>query len=343
MDITSLTTIFLTGLFTGGLSCMAVQGGLLTATIAQREQEKLEHKLKNTNSALPILSFLIAKLIAYTLFGFALGWLGSLMQLSLTMKIIMQAGIAVFMLGTALSILNVHPIFHYFIIQPPKFLTRIIKKQSKSGDMFAPALLGAFTIFVPCGVTQAMIALAVASGTPITGAAIMFAFVLGTSPIFFILGYFTTKLGDFFHQKFMRLVAYAIILLAIFNINNAIALTGSSFTIENAWRNIVCTVSWCDLKTEASTLSGATEVTIGIYSTGYDPNIINIKAGSQITVNLVNKGGGGCAQAFTIPSLGIERVVSNGKTETITFTAPKSGDVAFMCSMGMYRGRFHVI
>ncbi|MFH1187212.1 MAG: sulfite exporter TauE/SafE family protein, partial [Candidatus Levyibacteriota bacterium] len=75
MDITSLTTIFLTGLFTGGLSCMAVQGGLVTATIAQREQEKLEHKLKNTNSALPILSFLIAKLIAYTLFGFALGWL----------------------------------------------------------------------------------------------------------------------------------------------------------------------------------------------------------------------------------------------------------------------------
>ena len=46
--------IFLTGLLTGGLTCMAVQGGLLTATLAQREQEG--------HSLLPILSFLIAKI-----------------------------------------------------------------------------------------------------------------------------------------------------------------------------------------------------------------------------------------------------------------------------------------
>lgn len=116
MDQTSLTAIFLTGLFAGGLSCMAVQGGLLAATIAQREQEKLERKLKDAGNALPIISFLIAKLVAYTILGFILGWVGSVLQLSLTVKIIMQVFVAIFMIGTALSILNVHPFFsllHY--------------------------------------------------------------------------------------------------------------------------------------------------------------------------------------------------------------------------------------
>jgi len=43
---TSLWAIFLTGLITGGLTCMAVQGGLLAATIAQREEERLKEKVK---------------------------------------------------------------------------------------------------------------------------------------------------------------------------------------------------------------------------------------------------------------------------------------------------------
>ena len=80
----NLVTIFLTGLFAGALSCLAVQGGLLATSIAQREEEKLKDKTKRSGNALPILSFLVAKLGAYTILGFLLGWFGSLFQLSLT-------------------------------------------------------------------------------------------------------------------------------------------------------------------------------------------------------------------------------------------------------------------
>src|SRR6266446_7877069 len=225
----SLLGIFLTGLIAGGLTCMAVQGGLLAATIAQREEDRLkENAIKG--AALPILSFLAAKLVAYTILGLLLGLLGSAFQLSLSAKVIMQFVVIIFMLGTALNILNVHPIFRFFVIQPPRFLTRLVRKQSKSKDMFAPGILGAFTIFIPCGTTQAMMALAIASGKPLYGAAILFAFILGTSPIFFILGYFATKLGDAMHQKFMRYAAYGIIILALFNLNSAIILTGTTWT-----------------------------------------------------------------------------------------------------------------
>jgi len=347
MENTNLVGIFLTGLLTGGLTCMAVQGGLLAATLAQREEERLKEKTNQSGNALPILAFLIAKLTAYTILGFLLGLLGSTFQLSLTAKIIMQFAVAIFMIGTALNILNVHPIFRYFVIQPPRFLTRLIRKESKSKSVFAPALLGAFTVFIPCGTTQAIMALAIGSANPFVGSAILFAFVLGTSPVFFLLGYFATKLGGAMQQRFMKVAAYAIILLAIFNANNAVALTGSNFTLDKIGTGLVCAVSYCDTNANESVqVAGKAiqEANLSIESTGYSPNTVTVKAGSTVTLHLKNTDGAGCVQAFTIPSLGVQKVVPVGKSDTIRFTAPsKTGPITFMCSMGMYRGTINVI
>lgn len=345
MGNVNLLTIFLTGLLTGGLTCMAVQGGLLAATLAQSEEERLEEKAKGGN-ALPILAFLGSKLAAYTVLGMLLGWLGSFFQLSIQLKVIMQIAVAIFMIGTAANILEIHPIFRYFVIQPPKFLTRLVRKQSKSKNLFAPAILGAFTIFIPCGTTQAMMALAVATGNPLLGGSVLFAFILGTSPVFFILGYFATKLGDMFHENFMRLAAIALILLAIFNVNNAISLTGSNLTLGTMARNFWCTISWCTNTNNNSQALGqpVREATITISAVAYTPNSITIKAGSQVTLHLQNKEGTSCIQAFTIPQLGIQKVVPVGTSGDITFTAPSQpGQLKFMCSMGMYQGVIQVI
>lgn len=340
----NLIAVFLTGLLTGGLSCLAVQGGLLAATLASREEERLKQGLQTKGDALPILSFLGAKLLAYTILGLLLGLLGSVFQLSITAKAVLQIAVAIFMLGTACNLLNVHPIFRYFVISPPRFLTRLIRNQTKSDDIFAPAIMGAFTVFIPCGVTQAMMALAIASGNALSGALIMFAFVLGTSPVFFVLGYLTTRLGEAMHARFMKLAAMVIIVLAVFNMNNAIALTGSNFTVEAAWRNVFCTVTFCTGNDNLLHNVAQTTATISIGRGGYTPDAITVKAGSSVTLQLKNVGGGGCAAAFTIPRLGIQRVVAVGTTETVAFTAPTTvGQIPFMCSMGMYRGVINVI
>jgi len=342
----NLWVIFTTGLFAGALTCLAVQGGLLATTIAQREEEKLKDKTNKSGNALPILSFVIAKLAAYTVLGLLLGWFGSLFQLSLTANVILQLAVGIFMIGTALNLLNVHPIFRYFIIQPPRFLTRMIRSQSKSSDVFGPAVLGAFTVFIPCGVTQGMMALAIASGNPLAGGAILFAFVLGTSPLFFILGYMATRLGDAMQKRFMKVAAATLILLAVFNINNAFALTGSNLTLENAWTNFYCTISFCtkDFTTSAQAASPVSDATITINSNGYSPNNITVKAGSKVKLNIVNATGQGCVQAFTIPKYNIQKVVAMGNSDTVTFTAPEEpGQIPFMCSMGMFRGTINVI
>ena len=349
MGSTNLHAIFATGLITGGLTCLAVQGGLLASTIAQREKEKLKDTVRKSGNVLPILSFLIAKLAVYTVLGFLLGLFGSFFQLSLATRTILEFAVVIFMLGTALNILNVHPIFRYFVIQPPRFLTRLVRKQSKSNDIFAPAILGAFTVFIPCGTTQAMMALSIASGNPILGALIMFVFTLGTSPVFFTLGYFATRLSNALHDQFMKFAAYGIIILAVFNLNNAIALTGSNFTIDKMWKNVYCTFYFCresPVFAKNSNVLGTAvnEAIINIEGAAYSPNNLVVKAGSRVTLKLINSTGGGCTQAFTIPKLGIQKVVPLGNSDSVEFVAPNEPqELAFMCGMGMFRGVINVI
>ncbi|HXD12341.1 MAG TPA: sulfite exporter TauE/SafE family protein, partial [Anaerolineales bacterium] len=109
-----ITVAFITGLTTGGLSCLAVQGGLLASSLAhqieqdyleeaaaQKKPRKKEQPKKRSSSALPILLFLLAKVVAYTFLGVLLGWLGSFLTLSPLTRAILMLAIGIFMVGNA--------------------------------------------------------------------------------------------------------------------------------------------------------------------------------------------------------------------------------------------------
>ncbi len=241
--MTEIILAFVTGLTTGGLSCLAVQGGLLASSMAQQLETDLNVKpgknaKRGIHIAVPILWFLASKLVAYTILGFLLGWVGSLIQLSPVPRAILQIAIGVFMLGQALRILNVHPIFRWFNIEPPAFIRKFIRQQSKKGDdIVTPAFLGALTVLIPCGITQVMMATAMSTGDPAMGAALMFAFVLGTSPVFFVVAYFATQLGSKLEKYFMKLVAVVVMVLAIVTINTGLNLIGSPFSLNRIFQN----------------------------------------------------------------------------------------------------------
>lgn len=340
----NLFVIFTTGLLAGGLSCLAVQGGLLATAMAQEEEEQNEPNTEGEkrSSALPIAYFLCAKLVAYTILGFLLGALGSVLELSFTFKLVLQFAVIIFMLGTAGNLLNIHPVFRYFIIQPPKFLTRRIRNQAKTKSVFAPVVLGAMTIFIPCGTTQAMMALAISSGSAFSGLAILFAFILGTIPIFFVLGYFVTSLGDAMQKKFYKVAAVAIIFLSLYSLNGALALAGvPNFT--SVWNDLNKPNYFVEQLPETSGYGPNNETnnnpTLSITAYGYNPRMLYVKAGEPVNIKVTNTDGYGCQQAFVIPSLNYQKIIRPGTTENIQFTAPSQPtNLAFMCSMGMYRG-----
>ncbi len=311
---------------------MAVQGGLLAAALASNQELGITNKGKIFGT----ISFLVSKLVAYTILGFLLGWLGSKVQLSLAGQGILQMAVAVYMLGVAGALLDVHPFFRHFILQPPRFLTRWIRGQSKSGEMFAPAVLGAATVFIPCGTTQAMMALAIGTGRPVWGALVMAIFVLGTSPVFLGLGLALAKMG----QKIMKVAAWAVVAMAIWTANTAGMMLGSPVTIQAALGRIECAISFCEGRTGGMV---ADQVTVGVSRTGYSVSNA-VRAGKEIRMTLVNTDGKGCQQAVTIPALGVSKVIRPGQREEISFRAPdKPGELLISCSMGMYTGKLQVI
>lgn len=151
-----------------------------------------------------------------------------------------------------------------------------------------------------------MMALAIGSANPFLGAAVLFAFVLGTSPLFFVLGYFATKLGDALHQKFMKIADYALILLAIFNLNGTLALAGINISFNTS-----------QAPSSQQSLQASEELTIEFNETSYSPSNLTVEAGSTVKLNLVNNIGQGCIQAFTIPKLGIQKIVRTGTSDMI--------------------------
>ncbi len=339
----NLGIVFLTGLTVGGLTCLAVQGGLLASVIAAREEEEVEAHINKRNPFLPTLAFLSVKLIAYAALGFLLGAFGGAIGINQTVQIIMQLVAGLYMVAVALNLLNIHPIFRYTVIQPPRFLTRRVRNQSKSKEFFAPAFLGAMTIFIPCGTTLAMEALAISSASPFAGAAIMATFVLGTTPLFFGIGWITSVLGDNFRTKFLKIAAVAVIYLGLTSINGALIAFGFPINSQSVTEAFNSGFRKSNDEQISSEVSESQSIEITVHAGGYSPNYIKVRKGSLVTVKLVGKDAYSCASAFRIPTLGISKNLQVNETYTFTFTPEKTGKIRFACSMGMYTGVIEVI
>ena len=305
----NLIVAFLTGITTGGLGCLAVQSGLLASTLAyQLEQDMLFHSSSTAQKfkphiAQPILLFLLAKLVAYTLLGFIFGALGSLLQLTPSMSAILYLVIGLFMLGNGLRMLNVHPIFRYFVIEPPSFLTRFIRRKSKNGASFVtPLFMGTLTIFLPCGVTQAMLAAALGTGSAWQGAALMFAFILGTSPLFFSVSYFATRLGATVEKYFNQIVAVTMLILALVSIDSGLNLIGSPFSFSRLIGSVTTAVS-------SSISSERSGYSINVTENGYSPVILHLPANKSISIEWVTENTQTCARSVVIPGLNYAKIL----------------------------------
>ncbi len=335
---------FITGLTTGGLSCLAVQGGLLASSIGrQLEQDILSQESgqgtktsdspisRKSHRAISIVLFLIAKLISYTLLGLLLGALGSVLSLNSTLRAILLIAIGIFMIGNGLRMLNVHPIFRYFVIEPPDSVKRYIRRKSKSEmDYFTPVVLGALTVFIPCGVTQAMMAVALATGSAAEGAAIMFAFTLGTMPIFFVVAFMATELGSRLEKAFMRFVAVVVLIVGVFTIESGLNLMGNPYSAANLSQNM----------SNAAPVVSDGDLTLSAENDGYFPATLYAKAGVAVLLNVVTENTTSCSRAFVIPALGVETILPKTGSVPIEIPPQEAGSVLrFTCSMGMYTGQ----
>ena len=322
---------FLTGLTTGGISCFAVQGGLLAGTLANQKKEEQKKSL---------IMFLSAKTISHFILGALLGLLGSSIIISPKTQGVMQIIAGIFILTVAAKFAEIHPIFRKFILTPPKAFFKILRIQSKSESLITPAIIGFLTVLIPCGITQAMMLLSVSSGNFLTGGFILLAFVLGTTPIFFILGLASEKVLS---VKPLRILAVIVIAyLGFLSINTGQILRGSPHTFQN-YKNAIFNDENKSGTKGIKIIDGKQEVTINVKNTAYQASTNTLKIGIPVKLILITNGTLGCSRSFTIPEYNISKILPATGTETIEFIPTKLGRLTYTCSMGMYTGTFNVV
>jgi len=327
----SLGGIFVIGLVAGTSSCLAVTGGLLLALAAKHTEihqaETPWQKFK------PLLRFNIGRLISYFVLGGLVGMLGQSITLSTRMSGYMNIIVALVMLYLALTILEIIP-KGSFPIRPPKKLSRWISNLSESDHPAAPFTMGACTFFLPCGFTQSLQLAALASGSFLIGALTMFTFALGTLPSLIGISAISSTATGTFSRLFLRFSGALVLILALFNLNSGFALTGIDLAASNGAQQ---NTAPAPLITD-----GVQEIAMAVTRYGYEPSNLTIKAGVPVRWKVDGSGANGCTSVMTIPSLNVSHVLQQGEN-IIEFTAPQTGQLAFMCSMGMVRGSFNVL
>ena len=360
----SVALAFTTGLLAGGASCAAVQGGLLATSVAQRHPADSPARTAREGvapasgpplsrpglkaDATPVLGFLTGKLAAHVALGALLGALGAAVQPGFRARATILIAAGMLMVAFGLSLAGVIPRIQ---VAPPAAVGRWVRTRSKAGGWWGPGALGAATVLLPCGVTLSMELLAATSGSPAAGAAIMGAFVLGTVPLFAVVGYALRRSARLLQGRLALATAVLVVVSGLVSVNSGLVLSGSSVTAGRAWRALTSAeASTTDsapgglfaLPDATQLPDGGQAVDITVRDSSYLPSRINARAGVPTVLRLRTSRTRGCTRAFVIPSLGVERVLPESGEVLVDVGVLSPGTLDYTCGMGMYHGAIEV-
>ncbi|MFZ3495843.1 sulfite exporter TauE/SafE family protein [Streptomyces sp. 5.8] len=365
-----------TGLLAGGASCAAVQGGLLAGAVTRRRTpahvpaaKKSSPKSSRPARAsrpvstaspardeakplAPVGAFLAGKLVSHTLLGVLLGVFGDALQPSPRTQAVLLLVAGLLMVLFALDLFGVKWVGR-LLPHPPASFGRLMRRSAKTDSVATPALIGFATVLVPCGVTLSMELLAVTSGSPVAGAAVMAGFVVGTAPLFAVLGYVFRRSTQALSGRLAVLTGVVVLSVALWTMGSALQ-AGGWVSFNSPGKQSVASGPFI---VEGGDGSGddnggtatAEDAPVRIDASGkqtviltvtdfYLPTQFTAKAGVPTTLVLRGKDSGGCARAFTIPELGVQEIVKRDGDTEIDLGTRKPGTLRFSCAMGMQTG-----
>ncbi|MGY1946261.1 urease accessory protein UreH domain-containing protein [Nocardia asiatica] len=357
----NLVPVLATGLFAGGVSCAAVQGGLLTGLITRQRAASVADtsaartgdggtvmtaveprwRQRVADDLAPVGGFLAGKLVSHAVLGAALGALGGAVQLSTGTRTWLQIGAGLLIIVFGLAQLGV-PGFRGIVVEPPASWMRLLRKRARSQAAVAPAVLGVLTILIPCGVTLSVEALALASGSPWWGAAIMAVFVLGTSPLFAILGYAARVAATAWRGRLALATGLVVLGMGVYTLNGGLELAGSPLAASRIAESIGVNPPPADASV-ATVADGVQTLTITASTGSYSPKNIEATSGVPTTLVVKTSGTQGCIRSMVFPSLGITTTLPTSGETRIDLGVLQPGRLDYTCGMGMYSGMITIL
>lgn len=318
--------LFVAGIFTS-VHCIAMCGGINLSQCAGCggcEGKGMYSKMK------PSLLYNLGRVVSYTLLGGAVGALGSVFSISLKGKSLISLMAGVFMVIMGANMLGATSKLRKIMPRLPKSLTdKIDLKKNGSG----PFVVGLLNGFMPCGPLQAMQLYALGTGSFFAGAFSMFLFSLGTVPLMFVFGAFSSMLSSRFTGQMMKISAVLVIVLGVVMGNRGLSLAGinvadtllSPFGISTGqYTNTANAVIDNDVQT----------VTTNLESGSYQPLSVHAGVLLKWTIVAEKETLNGCNNEIVIPAYGIQKKLQVGEN-IIEFTPTSPGTIAYTCWMGM--------
>ena len=338
----NLAAVLVTGLFAGGVSCAAVQGGLLTGLIARQRAATAEPRSwhgRLGDDFAPVGGFLAGKIVSHALLGALLGAAGGAVELSVGLRTWLQIGAGVLIIVFGLAQLGV-PGFRGIVVEPPISWTKVVRNQARSRAALAPALLGLATVLIPCGVTLSVEALALTSGSALAGAATMAVFVLGTGPLFAVLGYAARKAATAWRGRLAVITGLAVLVMGLYTLNGGLELAGSPLSASRIAQAAGFAQAPVDT-TAASDVDGRQTVVITATSHAYTPENVQVRSGLPTTLVMKSDGVQGCIRSLVI---GDEQKILPVTGETrVDLGVLQPGRLDYACGMGMYTGTITIV
>ena len=215
---------------------------------------------------------------------------------------------------------------------------RVVRKRARSQTALAPTALGVATVLLPCGVTLSVEALALASGSPWQGAALLAVFIIGTSPLFALLGYAVRRAATVWRGRLVAATGIAVVAMGLFTLNGGLELAGSPLAASRIVESFSGTAT---ADPSATTVSdGHQQVVVTATENGYSPHLTQIRAGIPTTLVVRSQGAAGCVRGFVIG--GSQTILPESGDTAIDLGTPKPGTLHYACVMGMYTGAITV-
>lgn len=307
-------------------SCTAVVGGLVAAVSSAiaKEQEGMSKKERFK----PHVLFNIGRIAGFFLFGSAIGYAGSVLQLSPMLNGLFVIAVALLMIIIGVNLLELFPTP---ALGMPKWLAHKVHDLAESKDPKAPLILGAMTFFLPCGFTQSMQLVALSLQDPLQSGLVMAVFALGTAPVLLGIGGAASYASGQTLKKITRFAGAVVLILGLSNALNGLALIGIT-------KDTVFGVGSHDNSMGYSIVQGRQQIEMRMTDRGlYMPDVLTVQEGVPVDWTIIGDDFMGCGDTLILPAFGINTTLKTGPN-LVQFTPDKSGRFTFSCSMGMIRG-----
>ena len=236
------------------------------------------------------------------------------------------------MLFLGVKITGISPRLARMSISLPSWATWQGRRHTSGSPLVGAVASGVLSFFLPCGFTLAMQVAAIGTGSFWGGALVMAGFALGTAPGLLAVAGVASALQGKMARALFAIAGILVLALGVTNIRSSLG-TLAVATAPIA-QSPVPTLPPVDQKVE--------EIRMTQDDNGYSPNHFTIQSGSRVRWIVTSTNPYTCASSLRAPGVGVSTQLRTGEN-VIEFTAPAPGELAFHCSMNMYRGSFTIL